>query len=318
MEYKDYYKVLGVDRKASQDDIKKSFRKLAMKYHPDQNRDNKQAEEKFKEINEAYEVLSDPKKRERYDQLGSSYSQWQQGGGNPGNFNWNEWYSGQGAQGPQSGQGNPQDFSDVFGGFSDFFRVIFGGMPMGGTYQTRQTRQTGRQTVNPASRPLPDYEQKVQITLEEAYHGTQRILQIDDRRIEVKIPAGSRKGTKVRVAGAGPMDAYQQKADIYLVIDILPHPRFTISGSDLITEVKIDLFTAVLGGTVTVHTLSGDVSLTIPAGTQPDQKFRLSGRGMPILKSSGSYGNLYVQVKVDLPKKLTDEQRKLFEMLKKT
>jgi len=114
------------------------------------------------------------------------------------------------------------------------------------------------------------------------------------------------------------MDAYQQKADIYLVIDILPHPRFTISGSDLITEVKIDLFTAVLGGTVTVHTLSGDVSLTIPAGTQPDQKFRLSGRGMPILKSSGSYGNLYVQVKVELPKKLTDEQRKLFEMLKKT
>ncbi len=310
MEYKDYYQVLGVDRKATPEDIKKSFRKLAMKYHPDRNKDNKQAEEKFKEINEAYEVLSDPKKRERYDQLGSSYQQWQQRGGNPGNFNWNEWYTNQGGRAQQV---NPEDFGDIFGGFSDFFRVIFGGMPVSGRQPTRQpgTQQSAQ------ARRAANYEQKVQITLEEAYRGTQRILQINERRIEVKIPAGARNGTKVRVAGAGPADAYGRGSDIYLVIELLPHARFKISGSDLTTEVKIDYLTAVLGGTVTVGTLSGDVVLTIPSGTQPGQKFRLSGRGMPILKSSQTYGNLDVQVKVELPKKLTDEQRKLFEQLRK-
>ena len=312
MEYKDYYKILGVDRKATQDEIKKTFRKLAMKYHPDQNKDNKQAEEKFKEINEAYEVLSDPKKRERYDQLGSSYAQWQQRGGNPGNFNWNEWYGGQGAQGTQV---NPEDFGDIFGGFSDFFRVLFGGMPASGRPQYQQAARPGASRVN---RQPANLEQKVQITLEEAYHGTQRILQVDDRRIEVKIPAGARNGTKVRVAGAGPASGYGQKADIYLVIEVLPNNRYSVNGSDLTTEVKIDLFTAVLGGTVTVPTLSGNVSLTIPPGTQPGQKFRLSGRGMPILKSANSFGNLYAQVKVEIPKKLTDDQRRLFEEMRKS
>ena len=309
MDYKDYYKILGVDRKASQDDIKKAFRKLAMKYHPDRNKDNKQAEEKFKEINEAYEVLGDSQKRERYDQLGSSYSQWQQRGGNPGNFNWSDWTTQSGGQGTSSA-----DFENIFGGFSDFFSAIFGGMPASGR---TQSWQTGRATARQAPRPAQNYEQKVQITLEEAYHGTQRILQINDRRIEVKIPAGAKNGTKIRVAGAGPVDQYGQKSDIYLVIELLPHPRFQVNGSDLTTEVKIDLFTAVLGGTVTVNTLSGDVSLTIPPGTQPGQKFRLSGRGMPLLKSSGSYGNLYVVVKVELPKKLNEEQKKLFEELRK-
>lgn len=308
MEYKDYYKILGVDRKATQDEIKKAFRKLAMKYHPDQNKDNKQAEEKFKEINEAYEVLSDPQKRERYDQLGSSYAQWQQRGGNPGNFNWSEWYGGQGAQ------VNPEDFGDIFGGFSDFFRVIFGGMPASGSTQFRQATRPGARQVN---RQPAKLEQKVQITLEEAYSGTQRILQVDDRRIEVKIPAGARNGTKVRVAGAGPANGFGQKADIYLVIEVLPHNRYSVNGSDLTTEVKIDLFTAVLGGKVTVPTLSGNVSLTIPPGTQPGQKFRLSGRGMPILKSANSFGDLYVQVIVEIPKKLTDNQRRLFEEMKK-
>jgi curved DNA-binding protein len=208
---------------------------------------------------------------------------------------------------------NPEDFGDIFGGFSDFFRVIFGGMPVSGR---QPTRQPGTQQSTQARRTA-NYEQKVQITLEEAYRGTQRILQINERRIEVKIPAGARTGTKVRVAGAGPADAYGRGSDIYLVIELLPHARFKISGSDLTTEVKIDYLTAVLGGTVTVGTLSGDVVLTIPSGTQPGQKFRLSGRGMPVLKSSQTYGNLYVQVKVELPKKLTDEQRKLFEQLRK-
>jgi curved DNA-binding protein len=210
---------------------------------------------------------------------------------------------------------NQGDFEDIFGGFSDFFSAIFGGMPVSGRTQYRQaTRPSARQVV----RQPANYEQKVQITLEEAYHGTQRILQIEDRRIEVKIPAGAKIGTKVRVAGAGPASGYGQKSDIYLVIEVLPNNKYTLDGSDLTTDVKVDLFTAVLGGTVTVNTLSGNVSLTIPPGTQPGQKIRLAGRGMPELKSPKSFGNLYAQVKVEIPKKLTEEQKRLFEDLRKS
>ncbi len=303
MEYKDYYKVLGVDRKATQDEIKKTYRKLAMKYHPDQNRGNKQAEEKFKDINEAYEVLSDPKKREKYDMLGSSYSQWQQQGGNPGNFNWNEWVSRQ-PQG-QGGQVDMGDFGDFIGGFSDFFSAIFGGM--GGMTGMRTPT---RQQVRPQS-----VEQGVQITLEEAYSGTQRVFQIGDRRIEVKIPAGAITGTKVRMAGAVPTST-GGRGDLHLVVEVLPNLRFKLDGVNLITEVKVDLYTAILGGTVKVSTLSGEVVLTIPAGTQPGQKIRLGGRGMPKIKEPQVFGDLLVVVKVDLPKKLSDKQRKLFTELR--
>lgn len=299
MDYKDYYKILGVDRKATQDEIKKTYRKLAMKYHPDQNRGNKQAEEKFKEINEAYEVLGDAKKREKYDQLGSSYSQWQQAGGNPGNFNWNEWVS----QQPQGGrQVDMGDFGDVFGGFSDFFSAIFGGM---GGMNTAVRQQARPQAI----------EQGVQITLDEAYRGTQRIFQIGDRRIEVKIPAGAMTGTKVRMSGAVPTST-GGRGDLHLVVEVLPDSRFTVEGANLTTEVTVDLYTAVLGGSATVHTLSGDVVLTIPAGTQPGQKIRLAGRGMPKLKEPGKFGDLFAVIKVNIPRKLTDKQRRLFTDLR--
>jgi len=301
MEYKDYYKVLGVDRKATQDEIKKTYRKLAMKYHPDQNRGNKQAEEKFKDINEAYEVLGDAKKREKYDHLGSSYSQWQQAGGNPGNFNWNEWASRQ-PQG-QGRQVDMGDFEDAFGGFSDFFSAIFGGM--GGGMNTATRQQARPQAI----------EQGVQITLDEAYHGTQRIFQIGDRRIEVKIPAGATTGTKVRMSGAVPISS-GGRGDLHLVVEVLPHDRFSIEGSNLTTEVKVDLYTAVLGGSVNVRTLSGDVVLTIPAGTQPGQKIRLSGRGMPKLREPNTYGDLFAVIRVELPRKLNEKQRKLFNELR--
>ncbi len=300
MEYKDYYKVLGVERKATQDEIKKTYRKLAMKYHPDQNRGNKQAEEKFKEINEAYEVLGDPKKREKYDQLGSSYSQWQQAGGNPGNFNWNEWVSRQ----PQGqGQVDMGDFGDIFG-FSDFFSAIFGGMG-GGSVRSATRQQARPQAI----------EQPVQITLEEAYRGTQRVFQIGDRRIEAKIPAGAITGTKIRMAGAVPTST-GGRGDLNLVVEVLPNARFRVEGVHLTTEVTVDLYTAVLGGTAKVNTLSGDVSLTIPPGTQPGQKIRLSGRGLPKLKEPGAYGDLFAVVKVELPRKLNDKQKKLFNELR--
>ncbi|MBA4384129.1 MAG: molecular chaperone DnaJ [Anaerolinea sp.] len=302
MEYKDYYKVLGVERDATQETIKKTYRKLAMKYHPDQNRGNNQAEEKFKDINEAYEVLSDPKKRQRYDQLGASYSQWQNQGGQRGGFNWDDWVTNQQRGRRQTVDVN--DFGDGFGGFSDFFSAIFGGMQGGG-------RSVTRQPVKPSV-----IEQKVPITVSEAYLGTQRQFQIGDRKIEVKIPAGAVTGTKVRMAGAVPSTTSGHKADIHLIIEVMPDARFVIQGVDLTTEVKVDVLTAVLGGTATVSTLSGDVRLTIPAGTQPGQKIRLAGRGLPKLKDNKEFGDLFAVIKVEIPRKLTDKQRKKFEELK--
>ena len=305
MDYKDYYKILGVAKNATPEDVKRTYRKLAMKYHPDRNPGDKSAENKFKEINEAYEVLRDPQKRSRYDQLGDSYSRYQQTGGAPTGFNWEEWFT----QSPQGGRTVRMDADDIFGGpggFSDFFSSIFGGM--GGEPQ----RQSGRRARQPAS-----YEQPVEISLEEAYHGASRILQLENRRLEGKIPPGARTGTKIRLAGVGPTGPDGQKSDIYLVVQVRTDARFELNGDDLTTETAIDLFTAVLGGQAHVQTLAGEVVLTVPPGTQPGQKFRLSGRGMPRLRSPKTFGDLYVTAKVHLPKQLSEQQKKLFEQLRK-
>lgn len=306
MEYKDYYKTLGVERSATPEIIKKAYRKLAMKYHPDRNKGNKEAEEKFKDINEAYEVLSDTKKRARYDQLGDSYSQYQARGGAPGGFDWSQWATGN--QGGRTTQVNMGDLDDVFGGFSDFFSSMFGGM-QGGSVRTRTQTQPSRPQA---------YEQAIQITLDEAYRGTTRLFQVDARKIEVKIPAGAKTGTKVRVSGAGPVTSRGQSSDIYLVVEVLPDSRYTVDGTDLTTEIAVDLYTAILGGPVKVTTFAGEVQLTIPAGTQPGQRIRLAGRGMPVLRSSGTFGDLYVRIKVELPRKLNGTQRELFEKLRST
>jgi curved DNA-binding protein len=310
MEYKDYYKILGVERSASEQDIKKAYRKLAMKLHPDRNPGNKSAEDKFKEINEAYEVLGDKEKRTRYDQLGESYSQWQQTGGTANNFNWDEWINqnyrqGAGARGGYQ-QVNVEDLEGMFGGaggFSDFFSSIFSGM--GGT-----RAGTRRESRRPQA-----YEQPVTISFDESYHGGLRVLQMDNRRLEVKIPPGANTGTKVRVAGAGPVAPNGQHSDIYLVIEVAPNPHFERKGDDLYTDVNISLYTTVLGGQANVTTPGGNVLLTIPAGTQPGQTFRLGGRGMPHLRAPQTFGDLYVRVKVQIPKNLSAEQRKLFEQL---
>ncbi len=297
MDYKDYYKILGVERSASADDVRKAYRKLAMQYHPDRNPGNKQAEDKFKEINEAYQVLSDPQKRARYDQLGSAYSNWQQRGGSPNDFDWSRWASGQpGGGGTRVEYG---DINDLFGQdiFSDFFRSIFGGGGMGGGART-STR----------ARQQPSYQQPVSITLDEAYRGTTRMLETDGRRLQVKIPAGVKTGSKVRVAGGGP-----EGTDLYLIVEIAPDQRFEREGDDLHGTATIDLFTAVLGGEAEVQTMEGSVTLKIPAGTQPDQVFRLAGRGMPHLRSTQNKGDLFVRVKVRIPKNLSAKQKSLLE-----
>jgi len=293
MEYKDYYKILGVERSASADEVRKAYHKLAMQYHPDRNPGDKHSEERFKDINEAYQVLSDQQKRARYDQLGSAYSNWQQGGGSPGDFDWSQWFTGQpGARGNVHVEyGN---LNDLFGQdvFSDFFRSIFGGMGGG--------RGAGR------PRRMPAYQQPVSISLEEAYRGTTRAFQSDHRQLKIRIPAGVKTGSKVRAAGAAP-----DGADLYLIVEVQDSPDFERQGDDLRTSATIDVFTAALGGEAGVQTLEGQVTLKIPAGTQPDQVFRLAGRGMPRLKSPKTKGDLFVRVKVRIPKDLTQQQKDL-------
>jgi curved DNA-binding protein len=309
MEYKDYYKVLGVERKATKEDIKRVYRKLALKYHPDRNPGNPQAEEKFKEINEAYQVLSDPEKRSRYDQLGESYTRWQQGGQPTGGFNWDDWF----AQSPGGGgvRVDVGNLDDMFGGgFSEFFRRIFGGAPDMGSMSGRQGYpQRQARTDQPA------YQQETVVSLAEAFQGTIRRVEIDGRRLEVKIPPGARTGTKVRVANAIKPNASAAGADLYLVIRVAEDNRFERKGNDLVVEVTIDLFTAVLGGEITVPTLAGNVVLTIPPGTQPGQSMRLSGRGMPKLTAPQTFGDLFVHIKVKIPRNLTPRQKELYQEL---
>ncbi len=306
MDYRDYYQILGVSRDATADEIKKAYRKLALKYHPDRNRGQHAAEERFKEINEAYEVLGDQEKRAKFDRLGRAYTDWQHAGGTPGGFDWGQWTGGA----PAGTRVEFSDLGDAFGDFSDFFRTIFGDMPrgtftQGGFQRGGQSRGTTR-----------DAEAEVQISLEDAYLGTSRLLQQDGRRLEVRIPPGAQSGTRIRLAGEGPRTRGGAAGDIYLVVRVRPHPRFERQNDDLHTELAVDLYTLLLGGEVTVTALDGHrVLLSIPPETQPGQNFRLTGLGMPRLRASSERGDLYVRVRVELPTHLSAEEKHLFEEL---
>jgi len=300
MEYKDYYKTLGVAKDADEKDIKKAFRRLARQYHPDVNSGDKTAEAHFKEINEAYEVLGDAEKRRKYDELGQSYQRWQQTGGGPGGFDWNQWAARGGPGGTRVEYG---DLNDIFrqGGFSDFFEAMFGGMGMAG------------QRGGGATAHSQDLEHEIEITLAEAFGGAQRIIELDRRRLEVKIPVGVKTGSRVRVAGEAPTAGAKSgpRGDLYLRIKVLPHPNFERRDDDLHCEVAVDLFAALLGGEVHVPTLAGSVALRIPAGTQSGRTFRLAGQGMPKLRAPQEHGDLYAKVRVMLPEKLNELEQKL-------
>ena len=293
MDYKDYYQILGLPRSASTEEIRKAYRKLAMQYHPDHNPGDKQSEDRFKEINEAYQVLNDPQKRAHDDRVGSAYSNWQQRGGQ-GGFDWGRYAGGT----PGGTRVEYEDLNDLFGGdgglFSEFFRTIFGG-GMG---------TAGTQT----SRAAPGYQQQVEISLEDAFNGKTLELPSDGRRKQVRIPPGVRTGSKVRVTGSGP-----NGTDLYLIVQVKENENFERKGNNLYTNAKVDLFTAVLGGEAEVETMNGKVKLTIPAGTQPEQMFRVTGRGMPQLKDPGTRGDLFVRLKVEIPRSLSSKQRELFE-----
>jgi curved DNA-binding protein len=297
MEYKDYYKILGVAKGATEKEIKAAYRKLARKHHPDVNPGNKEAEARFKEMNEAYEVLGDKEKRKRYDELGA---------------NWNA-YGRPGAPGqPWPGGGVRVDFEDLGGGgFSDFFKTFFGGGGAGfGGFGG------GEEVFARAS----DAEADVELTLAEVFRGTTREVAVGGarRRVEVKIPPGVREGSRVRAAGEGGKGAGGRRGDLYLRVRIAPDPTFERKGDDLATTVRVPLTFAVLGGEAQVRTLEGPVGIKIPPGTPAGQVFRLRGHGLPRLGGRGERGDLLATLAVELPRTLTARQRELFEELQKS
>ncbi|HBY93559.1 MAG TPA: molecular chaperone DnaJ [Chloroflexi bacterium] len=311
MEFKDYYEILGVARDADEKEIRKAYRRLARQYHPDVNPGNQEAEERFKEINEAYEVLSDPEKRARYDQFGRDWQRYRDTGA-PGGFDWSQYTQQPGGPRVQYTYTTAEDLNDLFGeeaGFSDFFETLFGraGFGQRGAPRTRAARPRQGQ----------DIEQPLQVTLAEAYHGTTRLLTKDGRRLEVTIPPGVRNGSRVRMSGEGaPGVGGGPAGDLYLIVEVLPDERFERRRDDLYTGIEVPLLTAVLGGEVTVPTLTGNVQLTIPPETQNGRLFRLRGKGMPRLHNPTEPGDLYATVTVRLPTRLSDRERELFEQLR--
>ncbi len=303
MEYKDYYRILGVERGATQEEIKRAYRRLARQFHPDVNPGDKTAEDRFKEINEAYEVLSDPEKRRQYDQLGASWSQWQRMRGATGGFDdfARQWF---GQAGPQVQYVN---LDDLFGqgSLGDLLDALFGfGAARGRTSWQR-------------SRRGQDLEAPVELTLEEAFQGAvRRVERGDGRIVTARIPPGARTGSRIRLAGQGrPGAGGGPPGDLYLKVTVKPHPVFRREGEDLWRDLDVDLYTAVLGGEVTVETLNGDVKLKIPPGTSGGKTFRLRGKGMPDPANPQRRGDLYVVVQVKVPSHLTARERALFEEL---
>ncbi len=323
MEVKDYYQILGVSKNADDKEIKKAYRKLARQYHPDVNPGDEQAEQRFKEISEAYTVLSDPEKRKKYDRFGAQWEQYERAGVNPDDFGGFGGFGG--PRGGTSRTVTPEEFEQMFGGgfgrasgasgFSDFFESLFGGA--GTRQRTTQGTPFDGFSTQPRTRRGQDMETPVEITLEEAFRGTSRTLQREGgRRIVVDIPPGVQTGSRVRVSGEGGQGLGGPAGDLYLVVQVKPHDRFAWDGNDLTTQVDVDLYTAVLGGEVEVPTLERPVLLTIPAGTQNGKRFRLRGLGMPKLRTPDRRGDLYAEVNVVLPEKLTPQERKLFEQLR--
>jgi curved DNA-binding protein len=306
MDYRDYYKVLGVGKTATEKEVRSAYRRLAQQYHPDKNPGDQRAEDKFKEINEAYEVLGDTEKRARYDQLGSSYTQWERAGRPGMGFDFSQW-AGMGGGGSRGGAA--PDLNEVFGqgagGFSEFFTTLFG--------NTGRRPNPTRTRTSAWSLRGEDMEQTVDIALEDAYRGAKRILQKGERRLEVNIPPGAKSGTRIRLAGAG--GPGQTAGDLFVVVNVRPHPAFRREGDDLHVDAPVDLYTAILGGEARVPTLSGDVTLRVPPEAQPGKTFRLTGRGMPKLKQPETAGDLYAHLTVRLPSPLSDEERALYRQL---
>ena len=308
MAFLDYYNVLGLDKSASQDDIKKAYRKLARKYHPDLNPNDESAKKKFQEINEANEVLTDPEKRKKYDQYGENWKH-----GEEYEKAQQEYARSRGSRSSGSAGQNPFegfDFNNYNGNYdtgeySDFFEDLFGSRFGGGRSSGKRGSYRGQ-----------DYETQVELTLLQASQTHKQTFTVNGKNIRITIPAGVEDGQKIRLKGQG-ADGVNggPKGDLYITFSIKPDPRFNRRGNDLYTHIDIDLATAILGGETIVDTLTGKINVKIKPETQNGSKIRLKGKGFPIYKKDGEFGDLYAEIQVKLPTNLTEDQKKIVEQL---
>lgn len=293
--YIDYYKILGVDRNATREEIRKAYRRLARKYHPDLNPNNKDAKKNFQQINEANEVLSDPEKRKKYDQYGKDWK-------NAGQYEEARQYQKQ----SNSSEGQTFTWATEDSEFSDFFESLFGGF--GRTGRSRQVKYRGE-----------DYQAELHLDLIEAFQTHQHTLNVNGKKIRITVPAGIDNGQTIKIPGHGGQGINGgPNGDLYITFLIADHPVFKRLGNDLFTSVELDLYTAVLGGEITIETLNGKVKLKVNPGTQNGSKIKLKGKGFPVYKSRGLYGDLYVTYTVNIPTNLTERQKQLFYELSKS
>jgi curved DNA-binding protein len=304
MNYKDYYSILGVAKEATDDDIRKAYRKLALRYHPDKTKGDKAANEKFMEINEANQVLSDADKRKKYDQFGADWKQYGEAGARQGGFDWSKYAAGSG--GAQKQRMSPEDFESMFGSGDDMdlFDLLFG------------ERSGRRQRRRSAAFRGEDLNAETTLTLGEAFHGSTRLIRLDGQTISVTIPPGIDDGQVLRIAGKG-MDGGNggPNGDLYLSVKIAPHPEIHREGDDLQSTIPVDLYTAILGGKALVKTLKGAVKVDIPKETPNHKVLRLRGLGMPVFGRKDASGDLFVTIDIKLPDHLSVEETRLFEKL---
>lgn len=298
MDYKDYYKALGVDKKATNAQIKKAYRKLARQYHPDVNPNNAEAERKFKEINEAHEVLSDEEKRRKYDELGADWQRYQHAGTGrgqtQGGFDWSQYQ--------QAGGGGFESFGGDDSNFSDFFSNIFGSMGGRGGSSRAGAGQ--------------DYQAELELTLEDAYRGGPRTLNVNGKSLRITIKPGVEDGQTIRLRDQGaPGRNGGPNGSLYITLRVLPDARFARLGNDLTQEVQVPLYRALLGGEQVVDTLSGPVKINIKPETQNGTRLRLRGKGFPVYGKDGEFGDLYLHLTVQLPQRLTDKEKELIQQL---
>lgn len=306
MEFKDYYKILGVERNASIEEIKKAYRKLAQKYHPDRNPGNKEAEEKFKEINEAYEVLSDPEKRRKYDNLGTSWFNFQQQGGRPDQFNWSDWFAYEPVGTKKSRRTGFSYLDEILGSggtFSDFFEKIFGfdfgykTAPKSQSYQTKTSK---------------DIHYEIQINLEEAFKGTTKIIEIHGKKIEVKIKPGIIDGQMLKIPLKSVL-GNNYNGDLLIRVRVLPHKKVERKGNDLYVDVPIDIFKLILGGESKIKTFGGLIKFRIPLKSQNGTILKLKGQGMPKYNNPSERGDLYLKLIAKIPENLSEKEMKLIQ-----
>ncbi|MEO8406508.1 MAG: J domain-containing protein [Chitinophagaceae bacterium] len=300
---KDYYSILGISKTATADEIKKAYRKLAIKYHPDKNPGNKESEEKFKEISHANEVLSNPDNRKKYDQFGENWNRMDEPRGQgSGQYRAGGFGGGQ----PFQSEGDQSGFFNGGEDYAGIFENLFGG--------------SGRRTHNSNQRfKGQDVQAEMSISLEEGFHGAAKVFTINNENIRIQLKPGAYTGLTIKLAGKGGKGVNGAAAgDLYITINILPHLIYSRDGDHLRQAISIDLFTAVLGGETQVDSLSGAMKIKIPAGTQNGKMLRLKGKGMPVYNKPNQYGDLLVEISVQVPEKLSDEQKELFKQLQES